>query len=237
MVHSYKRIVPSSHLNGLATPSLSPCYSCIPWTTKASTPVRYNHPLLFLLVRKPGKWRKFWTRDYTTTVDNTKSNGWASINQVGSRQSTLRMLPTKSILSTPAIPENLGLGISQELDPREGATATTLGARTPAPQPLSFSHLSHYTFPRFFPILVILSMVRVARQQWLSHIHVTHALVSNTWWLTCSWLITGYESIRFSLYLVSWHYLFKGINTRFFSLSYTFLSSLLYAPSCILLCT
>ena len=78
-------------------------------------------------------------------------------------------------------------------------------------------------------------MVRIGTQQWLSHMHVTDARVSNTWWLTFSWLITGYESIRVSLYLVSWHYLLKGINTRFFSLSYNFLSSLPYATSCLLL--
>ncbi len=121
-----------------------------------------HHPLLLLMVRKLGKWRKFWTRDYTTTMDNTKSNVLASMNQVGSQQSTLIMLQTKSILSTPAIPENLGNGISQELDPGKGATVTTLGARTPAPQSLSFSSLSRYAFPRFFSMFVILSMVRVA---------------------------------------------------------------------------
>ena len=103
------------------------------------------------------------------------------MNQVGSRQSTLRMLPTQSILSTPATPENLGHGISQEFDPREGATVTTLGTRTPAPQSLSFSSLSRYVFPRFVSLLVILSMVRVATQQWLSHMHVTHVRVSDTW--------------------------------------------------------
>ena len=58
---------------------------------------------------------------------------------------------------------------------------TTLSARPPAPQSLSFSSLSRYAFPRFFPLLVILSMVRVTTQQWLSHMHVTHAHVSNTW--------------------------------------------------------
>ena len=58
---------------------------------------------------------------------------------------------------------------------------TTLGARTPAPQSLLFSPLSRYAFPRFLPLLVILSMVRVATQQWLSHMHVTHARVSHTW--------------------------------------------------------
>ena len=103
------------------------------------------------------------------------------MNQVGSRQSTLRMLLTKSILSTTAIPENLGHGISQELDPGEGATVTIIGVRTPAPLPLSFSSLSRYPFSRFFRLLVILSMVRVATQQWLSHMHVTHARVSHTW--------------------------------------------------------
>ena len=96
---------------------------------------------------------------------------------------------------------------------------TTLGAWTPAPQFLLFSPLSRYAFPRFFLLLVILSMVRVATQQWLSHMHVTHARVSHTWWLTCSWLITRYESIQVSLYLVSWHYLIKGINKRLFSFS------------------
>ena len=60
------------------------------------------------MVRKPRKWRKFWTLDYTTTVDNTKSNGSASMNQVGSWQSTLKILPIELILSTPAITENLG---------------------------------------------------------------------------------------------------------------------------------
>ena len=38
-------------------------------------------------------------------------------------------------------PKNLGHGISQEVDPREGATVTTLGTRTPASQSLSFSSL------------------------------------------------------------------------------------------------
>ena len=63
----------------------------------------------------------------------------------------------------------------------EFMSVKTLGARTPASQPLSFSFLSRYAFPRFFPLLVILGMVRVATQQLLSHIHVTHARVSNTW--------------------------------------------------------
>ena len=127
--------------------------------------------------------------------------------------------------------------VRNKFDPREGVTVTTLVACTPALQSISFSSLSCLASPSFFPLLVILSMVGVATQQWLSHMHMTHAHVSHTWWLTCSWLITGYESIRVSLYLVSWHYLSKGINTRFLFLSYTLLSSLPYATSCLLLCT
>ena len=57
------------------------------------------------------------------------------INQVGSQQVTLRMPLTESILSTPATPENVDHGISQELDPREGATVTTL-LLTPSTSPL-----------------------------------------------------------------------------------------------------
>ena len=98
-----------------------------------------------------------------------------------------------------------------------------IASTTPASQSLSFSSMSRYAYPSFFPLHVILSIVRVVTQQWLSHIHVTHARVSHTWWLTCSWLITGYESIRFSLYLVSWHYLLKRYK-------YAVLLTLLYFP-------
>ena len=138
------------------------------------------------MAKKLGRLRKYWIQGYTTDVDSTRSNGLAMRNQAGSQLVTSIMPLTESITSTPATRENLGHGFSQELDPREGATVTTLGARTPAPQSLTFSSLSRYAFPRFFLLLVILSMVRVATQQWLSQMHVTHACVSNTWLLMCS---------------------------------------------------
>ena len=56
----------------------------------------------------------------------------------------------------------------------------------PLPYNTCRSHHCYVThFLGSFLYKVILSIVHIGRQQWLSHRHVTHAQMGPTWWLTC----------------------------------------------------
>ena len=88
------------------------------------------------IAKKLERWRKYWIQSYTIDVDSTRSNGLAMRKQIGSQLVISIMSLTELTTFSPATYENLDHGISQELDPREGATVTTpilTNSATPLP--------------------------------------------------------------------------------------------------------